>query len=86
MPSYLIVSPHTQKDCVKVLQDLLATGYLTHFDWGCKDGDHTGWAIIDATSKAEAMMAVPPFARHVARVVQLTKFSPEEVRAMHGMK
>ena len=69
-----------------MLQDLLAMGYLTHFDWGCKDDDHTGWAIIDAESKKEALMAVPSFVRARARAIQLTKFSAEEVRAMHGMK
>ena len=86
MPTYLITSPHTQEDCTHVLQDLLATGYLTHFDWGCKDGEHTGWAIIEATNKAEAMLAVPSFARGSARVVQIAKFTPEEVRGMHRKK
>lgn len=83
MPSYLVISPHTKEECLMVLQDLLATGYLTHFEWGCKDGDHTGWAMIEAESKAQAMMAVPSVGRGRARVVQLTKFSPDEVRAMH---
>ena len=86
MPSFLIISPHTLEDCPKVLQDLLATGYLTHFDWGCKDDEHTGWAIIDAGSRTEALLAVPPFVRGRARAVQLTKFAPDEVRAMHGIK
>ena len=35
------------------LKEVLAIGYLTHFDWGCKDGEHTGWAILEAGSKAE---------------------------------
>lgn len=83
MPSYLVISPHTHEDCSKVLGDLLAMGYLTHFDWGCRDGEHTGWAIIEADNKAEAMMVVPPLARASARVVQIGKFTPDEVRAMH---
>jgi hypothetical protein len=86
MPSFLVISPHTEEDCVKVLQDLLAMGYLTHFDWGCKDNEHTGWAIIEAENKAEALMTVPPSVRSRARAVQLAKFAPEEVRAMHAMK
>lgn len=83
MPSYIVISPHTSEDCTKVLQNLLATGYLTHFDWGCKDGEHTGWAIIEAESKAEALMAVPSLARPSARVIQISKFSPDDVRGMH---
>jgi len=86
MPSFLVISPHTLEDCSMVLQDLLATGYLTHFDWGCKDGEHTGWATIEAGNKAEALMVVPPLARGRARVIQISKFAPEEVRAMHEMK
>jgi hypothetical protein len=86
MLSFLIISPHTQEDCAKVLQDILAMGYLTHFDWGCKDGEHTGWAIIEAENKGEAMMVVPSSARTRARVIQVNKFSPEQVRGMHGMK
>ncbi|MBI4535173.1 MAG: hypothetical protein HY708_02770 [Ignavibacteriae bacterium] len=83
MPSFLVESHHTLDECVRVLQDLLAIGYLTHFDWGCKDGDHTGWAIIEAENKAEALMVVPSSVRARARVIQLTRFSPEEVKAMH---
>jgi hypothetical protein len=83
MPSFLIVSPHKLADCVKVLKDTLHMGYLTHFDWGCKDNEHTGWAIIDADSKSEALMSVPPLVRNQARVVELTKFSPDQVESMH---
>ena len=86
MDRFLVISPHTVEDCKAAVQQVLFAGYITHFDWGCKDGEHTGWAIIEASSKAEAMMAVPPLVRHDAHVVQLTKFTPEEVRAMHGMK
>ena len=86
MPTFLIVSPHTGKDCSRVIQDTLATGYLTHFDWGCKDGEHTGWAVLEADNKAEALMAVPPLVRSQARAILLTKFSPDEVRGWHDAK
>jgi hypothetical protein len=80
---FLVISSHTGEDCVKALKEVLAIGYLTHFDWGCKDGVHTGWAILDAEDKAEAMMSVPTFLRGQAQVVQLTKFQAEKVMAMH---
>ncbi|HET6273188.1 MAG TPA: hypothetical protein VFG32_09410 [Bacteroidota bacterium] len=80
MERYLIVSPHTDEDCMRVLQQIEATGYITRFDWGCKDGDHTGWVIVEATSKAEALMVVPTAQRAKAHVVKLTKFRPEDVR------
>ena len=83
MKRFIVISNHTGEDCVKALKEVLAIGYLTHFDWGCKDGVHTGWAILEAEDKAEAMMSVPTFLRGQARVVQLTKYQAGMVEAMH---
>jgi hypothetical protein len=83
MKRFIVISHHTGEDCIKALKEALAIGYLTHFDWGCKDGVHTGWAVLDAEDKAQAIMSVPTFLRGQAQVVQLTKFQPEKVEAMH---
>jgi len=83
MHRYLVISHHSAEDCVKALKEALAIGYLTHFDWGCKDGVHTGWAILEAEEKSQAMMSVPPFLRDQATVVRLTKYRPETIMAMH---
>lgn len=84
MKRFLVISHHMGEDCVKALKETLAIGYLTHFDWGCKDGVHTGWAILEAEDKAQAMMSVPTFLRGQAQVIRLSKFDPEKVRAMHA--
>jgi hypothetical protein len=83
MKRFLVISNHTGEDCVRALKEALAIGYLTHFDWGCKDGVHTGWAILEAEDKSEAILSVPTFLRGNAQVVRLTKFQPEKVLAMH---
>ncbi len=83
MNRFIVISHHTGPDCVRALKEVLAIGYLTHFEWGCKDGAHTGWAILEAENKAQALMSVPMFLRDQATVVQLTKFEAEKVRAMH---
>ena len=83
MDRYLIILPHTIEDCARMLQQIEAIGAITHFDWGCKDGEHTGWVIVEADSKAEALMIVPTMQRSKARTIKLNKFSPEDVRAMH---
>jgi hypothetical protein len=83
MERFLVISPHTNADCIEALQQVLFAGYLTHFDWGCKDGDHTGWVIIEAENAKEALMVVPPKQRPSARVVRLTKFSSADVEKMH---
>jgi len=83
MESYLIESPHELQDCGRILKQLRSMGYLHNFDWGCKDGVHVGWAVIQAESKEQAEMAVPPLVRPLARIVKLNKFLAEEVDALH---
>ncbi|MEK6565784.1 MAG: hypothetical protein AABZ41_03655 [Bacteroidota bacterium] len=83
MERYLVISPHTAEDCAKAIKQIESVGSLTRFDWGCKDGEHTGWVIVEADSKAEALMVVPSVERPHAKIVKLVKFSPSEVKAMH---
>jgi hypothetical protein len=83
MNRYLVVSPHEPLDCVKALKQIEAIGSITHFEWGCKDGEHCGWAIVEADSTAEALLIVPSFERHRARAIRLVQFSPEDIRRMH---
>ena len=83
MNRYIVISPHTEADCTKAIQRIEAAGYITHFDWGCKDGDHTGWTIVEADNAAEALMVVPSLERTKARAVRLVKFTPEDVKGMH---
>ncbi len=85
MPTFLIESPHTTEECARAIKHILATGYITHFQWACLDGEHTGYLIIEAKDKSEALMLVPSFVRNKARVLELTQFTPEQVKAMHGM-
>jgi hypothetical protein len=83
MERYLVESPHSAQDCTYILEQVLALGYLTHFEWGCLDGDHTGWAIVEAESAEQARMVVPTFAREKARVVRLVKFTREDLLKSH---
>ena len=53
-------------------------GFLTHFEWGCMDDDHTAYAIVEAESHEEAKAAVPPLFRDKTRVVKLTHFNPKK--------
>lgn len=84
MERYLVETPHSENNCIMLLDEVSAMGYLHHFEWGCEDGVHSGWAIIEAESEEEALMVVPLIARDSARAVRLTKFSPEMVRELHS--
>ena len=83
MERYLIESRHTKEDCTHVLKQVEALGYLTHFEWGCASGEHTGFVIIEAESEAQAKMVVPSMARKEARIVKLNRFTPEMLASSH---
>jgi hypothetical protein len=80
MDRYMVISEHTAEDCrqaVKYFAEFHA-GYITHFEWGCKDNDHNAYAIIEADSHEQAKMVVPPLFRNKARVIKLTRFYPKK--------
>ena len=54
MDRYLVETPHTAEDCKLVVDQIYAMGYLHYFDWGCKSGIHSGWAIIEAEDETQA--------------------------------
>ena len=78
MERYIVISSHTAEDCkmaVKQFREYNA-GFLTHFDWGCLDNDHTAYAIIEAENHENARMSVPPLFRDKTKVVKVTHFDP----------
>lgn len=74
MDRFLIISPHTAADCKAVVHQVIAAGFNTHVDCGCKDGDHTAWAILEADSHEQALLFVPPIMRSKARALKIVKF------------
>jgi len=83
MARFLIEVPHNDDfdSCVKAVSVLLSTGshFLTNADWGCSDGEHKAWAIVDVDTKEEALSILPPSYRAKSKVVQLNKFTMEEM-------
>ena len=83
MPRYLIELTHEDEHsaCVRALQALERHGshLVTHADWGCKAGVHCGWLIVDVDTQAEAQMMVPPEFRSDARIVELNRYTREEI-------
>jgi hypothetical protein len=83
MARYLIEVPHEAEvqACARVVQLFLATGshMVTHADWGCMDGEHVAWIIVEADSKEEARYMVPPMCRADAKIIGLNKFTMEQI-------
>jgi len=86
MPRYLIEIQHSDdyEGCVKALSTIMEYGsHLVHkADFGCKDGVHVGWLIVDVDSREDAKMIVPPQQRSDARIVELRRWTREEIQEM----
>ena len=67
--------------CASASKVLLETGshFLTHADFGCRDGVHKAWIVVDVDSKDEARNILPPGYRREATIVQLNKFGLDEL-------
>jgi len=83
MARFLIEVTHDNQaaECARAAEIFLRTGshFLTHADWGCMDGEHRAWIIVEVESKDEARGIVPPAFRSQARIVQLNTFTLEQV-------
>jgi len=83
MDRYLIEIDHPAeaRACTEAVKQILEMGshFVTHAEWGCFDGVHTGWIIVEADSHDEARMVLPPVDRTRARVVRLNRFRLDEL-------
>ena len=86
MARFLIEVPHEAEPtaCARAVKVFLETGshFLTNADWGCLDGEHKAWIIVELDSKEEARALLPPAYRPEAKIVKLNKFTMEEIDEM----
>jgi len=83
MAKFLIEVPHESEvvSCARANKVLLESGshFLTHADFGCRDGVHKAWIVVDVESKDEARNLLPVAYRRHASIVQLNKFGLNEL-------
>ena len=86
MARFLIEIPHEGEflACAKFVQVFLSSGshLLTHADWGCMDGNHSSWMIVDVDSKETALQLIPPAFRQQAKIIGLNKFNLEQINGL----
>ena len=85
MSKYLITSKHEPDDCLRALDEELAKGpgILDKFVYGCKEGDHTGYAIVDVKNLSDALAMVPGFLQASACITKVDKYTPAEIKSFH---
>lgn len=90
MQRFLIEVPHSEETlaCTTIVKVFLSTGshFLSRADWGCMDGVHSAWMIVEADNKDEARLVVPPQFRSQAKIVGLNTFTLNQVKAVIGQR
>jgi hypothetical protein len=83
MAKFFIEVPHEAEPsaCARAVKVFLNTGshFLSNAEWGCRDGEHKAWLILDLESREQARAILPPGFRSGARIVQLNRFTLAEI-------
>jgi hypothetical protein len=83
MERFLVETNHDREDCLHILDQFVAYGHITNFEWGCESGICTGWAILEAEDETQALLSVPAIVRSKSRAVKLSRFTPELIQHFH---
>jgi len=82
MAKFLIEVPHegTKAACMRAIQLFKETGshFLSHAEWGCTDGEHKAWMIVEIDNKDAAKRILPSALRNKAKITLLHQFSRRE--------
>jgi len=83
MEKFLVEISHEKDDlsCALAAKIFLSSGshFLTNADWGCNDDVHKAWMIVEVENREAVMRIIPAAFKSKAKIVQLTRFSWEQV-------
>ncbi len=83
MEKYLIEVPHggDKASCTQAVKVFLASGshFVTNAEWGCTDGDHKAWLIVEVEDKLAAERILPTFYRRNAKITKIIKFNRKDM-------
>jgi len=83
MSHFLIEVPHAEDKvaCMRAIEVFVATGshFLAKAEWGCEDGEHKAWLIVDVETKEQAKQIIPSFYRDRAKITKLFQVTRKDV-------
>ena len=63
MEKFLIEVPHepVEYECINAVRIFYQTGshFLTNAEWGCEDGEHKAWLLVEVENKDQARQILP---------------------------
>ncbi len=77
---FSLTIPHNADECNRVADAIAAMGKdeLAKRNWGCRNGNHRGYGIVESENEEEAIRVLPEWLRGKARAVKVNKFTTEE--------
>lgn len=88
MDRFLVEIPHDsdKASCNAAIKIFAESGshYLTHADFGCEDGVHDAWLVVEADDHNEARLVAPPQYREKTRVTKVKRYAWTEGDAPHA--
>ena len=83
MPRFLVEVPHeaTKEACDQAIKSFLETGshFFTNADWGCEDGEHKAWLVLEIEDRESVLQILPPDTRRKAKITSLRKFTAKDI-------
>ena len=83
MEKFLIEVPHgsDKGSCKSAVKVFLASGshFVTNAEWGCMDGDHKAWLIVEIESKEAALRLLPSSFQQEAKIIKINKFTRKDM-------
>jgi hypothetical protein len=84
---FLIETSHAPSPqvCGRSLKAAVDQGshYITNSYWGCDDDVHKSWIFVEASDRGDATVMIPPMDRLESTIVEVRKYTPEQIREMH---
>lgn len=83
MEKFLIEVPHAgdKASCMRAIQVFLSSGshFVTNAEWGCMDGEHKAWLMVEVENKEDALRILPSAYRRDAKITRILKFTRKDM-------
>ncbi len=88
MSMFLIESPHTEAECMNVMDEVNKSGAkeLEAWQWGCMSGNHTAYRTVMAADEDAALAMVPADVRAKAHAHKVSKMTAAQLEMAHKHK
>ena len=83
MEKFLIEVPHGEDkaSCMRAIQVFLSSGshFVTNAEWGCMDGEHKAWLIVEIENKEAARRLLPAAYQVDAKITRINRFTRKDI-------